>query len=141
MPSDDLLAPFFGMMLLTLIVWLYMYVRRLGYIMREGIDAQSISTPERLARRIPEEINNASNNLKNLFELPVLFYAVCLYLLGVGEADSTDVALAWAFLGLRTVHSAVQCTANVVALRFGAYLLASLALFALVVRSALDALT
>jgi hypothetical protein len=137
MPGAEILKPFFGMMLLTLAVWLYMYVRRLRYIFSEGVDAQAISTPERLARRIPEEINNASNNLKNLFELPVLFYAVCLYLLVSGTANSTDVGLAWAFLCFRIVHSAIQCMLNRVHLRSGAYLLASLALWALVLRNAL----
>jgi hypothetical protein len=43
-------------------------------------------------------------------------------------------------LGFRVVHSAIQCTANRVAIRFGAYLLASLALWAMLGRAALRVL-
>lgn len=30
---------------------------------------------------LPASVNHASNNLKNLFELPVVFYALCAVLL------------------------------------------------------------
>jgi hypothetical protein len=134
--QSAILVPFIGMMLLTLLVWVYMYVRRLGYLFSHGIDAQSVATPEKAARIIPEEVNNASNNLKNLFELPVLFYALCLYLFITGQVDAWYLACAWAFLFFRAIHSVIQCTINRVLPRFLVYALASLALWIMVIRSA-----
>lgn len=132
-----LLPPMVAMMLLTALVWLFMYARRLGYMVRHGIDAQTVNTPQKMAAALPESVEFASNNLKNLFELPVLFYAVCLLSIHLGWTTHTDVTAAWVFVGLRALHSAVHCTINIVVLRFTAYLLASLALWFMLARVAM----
>ena len=74
MPAN-ILNPLVAMMVLTFVVWVFMYARRLGYMVRHGIDAQEVNTPQKMALRLPESVEAPSNNLKNLFELPVLFYA------------------------------------------------------------------
>ncbi len=135
-----ILIPFFGMMLLTGIVWVYMYVRRLSYNFANRVHPQSLTTPEAVARLLPESVNNPSYNLKNLFELPVLFYAVCLYLYVAGGADAGHIFCAYAFLGLRIVHSAIHCTVNRVVPRFFVYIAAAIFLWVMVVRSALQLL-
>ena len=48
----------------------------------------------------------------------------------IGVSDMVSLALAWAFVGLRAVRSAVHCTFNHVTLRFVAYVLATLVLIA-----------
>jgi hypothetical protein len=139
-PQDlipPLLRPMVAMMVLTGVVWLFMYVRRLGYMTSHGIDAQTVDTPQKMTAALPESVEFASNNLKNLFELPVLFYAVCLVLIHLGWATHLDVSAAWVFVGLRALHSAVQCTNNIVMVRFVAYLGASMALWFLLGRLAM----
>jgi hypothetical protein len=137
MQTSDILPPLFAMMLLTLLVWVYMYARRLAYLGAQRIDAQALTTPEKLNALLPESVNNASNNLKNLFELPVLFYAVCLYLYASHGVGALDVYCAWAFVALRTLHSVVHCSVNTVLLRFGTHFLAATVLWTMVVRAAL----
>jgi hypothetical protein len=131
-----ILGPFLGMMLLTLAVWLTMYARRIHFMVTHRIDAQRMTTPERVAELIPEPVAGAANNLKNLFELPVLFYALCLYLYVTASADRIDVAMAWSFLVLRALHSVVHCGANIVMRRFVLYALSSLLLWAMLARAA-----
>ncbi len=138
--ATRLFVPFLGMMLLTLVVWLYMYVRRLAWLAANGPENEQIDTPEKLNALLPDLVNRPSNNLKNLFELPVLFYALCLYLALAEQVDGVHVACAWGFFVLRAVHSAIHCTINLVPLRFAAYLLAALFLWTMVVRAALDQL-
>jgi hypothetical protein len=128
--------PFFGMMLLTVSVWLYMYARRLRFLSGNNVNPQRVATPARAAQVIPERVNYPSDNLKNLFELPVLFYAVCLYLYVTEQVDPFYLACAWTFLALRVVHSAIQCTINLVPARFAAYMLAALALWLMIGRGA-----
>ena len=70
------------------------------------------------------------DNFRNLFELPVLFYAGVLLAAHIGVSDMVSLALAWAFVGLRAVRSAVHCTFNHVMTRFVAYALATLVLIA-----------
>lgn len=132
--NEDILMPFFGTMMLTLLVWLYMYVKRLGYIATHQIDVQSLPTTEAMHANFPESVNNPSNNLKNLFELPAIFYPMCLYLYLTAHVDQVHLICAYVFFISRCVHSVIQCTSNIVLYRFSAYLVSAVALWVMVVR-------
>jgi hypothetical protein len=137
MSQTAIFAPFFAMMLLTLLVWIYMYARRISFIERERVDPRSLEIPGELARLSPPSVSNPSDNLKNLFELPVLFYALVLYLYATAAVDAVFVAAAWAFVVCRAAHSLVHCTFNRVLIRFYCYLAASLAVWFMLIRAAL----
>ena len=77
---------------------------------------------------------SASNNLKNLFELPILFYTAILLSLVLMIQDPLMVQLAWGFVALRVVHSAIHCTYNNVNHRFAAYALSTLFLMFIWIR-------
>ncbi len=136
MPQSPILVPFFGMLLLTFAVWLLMYFHRLRAIQVYGIDPQSLAVPEGTTS-LPSRAVNPSNNLKNLFELPVLFYVVVLFLLQAGQADAFHTACAYGFFSARVVHSGIHCTVNRVVHRFSAYLIASFCLWVMIVRTVL----
>jgi hypothetical protein len=136
MDQAVIFQPFVATMLLTLVVWLYMYGRRLPFIFSSGLDPKQM-TPLELARRSPPRVSNPSDNLKNLFELPIIFYALSLYLYATHQVDGTYVAAAWLFFGFRVLHSAVHCTFNFIPLRFSLYVISSAALWFMVVRAAL----
>ncbi len=138
MSKFTILLPFFGVMLLTLVVWTYMYCRRTSYLLREKIDLRTVDTPEKAATVVPGTVSLASHNLKNLFELPVLFYAVCLYLFVSDSVDRFYLAAAWWFLAFRIAHSLIHCTYNKVEHRFAAYMLAAIGLWAMVIRGAMQ---
>ena len=124
-------------MLLTLVVWVYMYVRRIAFITRSKISPNDLAVPGRLAQLSPPAVSNPSDNLKNLFEIPVIFYALALYLYAAGQVDAVYVIAAWVFFAFRVLHSAVHCTFNLVLLRFYLYLFSTLAVWFMVIRAAL----
>ena len=128
------------MMVLTLVVWIVMYVRRIRYMVSARVHPQKVKTPEKAAALIPEEVSYPAHNLKNLFELPVLFYGLCLYLYATDSVDLTHVVSAWVFVGFRVLHSAMHCTTNHVMTRFRLYMLASLALWFMLGRAVIAAL-
>ncbi len=138
MNNSAILLPFFGVMLLTLLVWIYMYIRRTSYLMQEKIDLRKVDTPEKAAAVVPGEISLASHNLKNLFELPVIFYAVCLYLFASDSVDRIHLLAAWWFFAFRVAHSLIHCTYNKVEHRFAVYMLAAIGLWTMVIRGALQ---
>ena len=138
--SASLALPMMAMLLLTLVVWVVMFIHRVGYASANGIDAQKMRTPSDVARLLPDEVSGSGNNFKNLFEMPVLFYVVCLYLTVFGQVSSLMVTCAWVFVGLRAVHSLIHCSYNNVMHRFIAYLASSLALWIMVVVAAINAL-
>ena len=140
MGASAILKPFLAMLALTFVVWVYMYYRRLSFLFANDIDPQSLTTRERSAEQYPPAVTYPSDNLKNLFELPVLFYAICLYLHVTGSADSLHVISAWVFVAFRALHSAVHCSVNIVKLRFGVYAVAAIALWLMIARALLAAL-
>ncbi len=137
MTQTAIFGPFFATMLLTLIVWAYMYARRIGFITRNNISPKDLAVPGALVRLSPPEVSNPSDNLKNLFEMPMLFYALVLFLFVTNQVDAVYVSVAWIFVAFRVFHSAVHCTINLVMLRFYLYLISSIALWFIAVRAAL----
>ena len=138
MRMNPILVPFLGMLFLTLAVWFYMYYQRLTAIRRANIDPQSLAVPEG-ANVLPPRAVNPSNNLKNLFELPILFYAVVLFLLETGQVDSIHTYCAFGFFFFRVVHSVIHCTYNRVPHRFTVYSIAALFLWIMVLRAVIAA--
>ena len=135
MDQTDIFFPFVGTMLLTIVVWIYMYARRIPFIMRSKLTPQQL-TPSELARLSPPEVANPSDNLKNLFELPTIFYAAVLYLYAAREVDELYLGAAWLFFAFRVLHSVVHCTFNFVPLRFWLYAISAAALWFTVLRIA-----
>jgi hypothetical protein len=125
-------------MLLTLVVWVYMYGRRLPFIFSSGLDPKQM-TPLELARLSPPQVSNPSDNLKNLFELPTVFYVVVLYIYVTNQVDTAYLWAAWGFFLFRALHSAVHCTFNFIPLRFALYVISAGALWFIVLRAALAA--
>jgi hypothetical protein len=132
----SIFAPFFALIALTIVVWFYMYARRIPFIMRNKLTPQQL-TPVEFARLSPPVVANPSDNLTNLFELPTIFYALVLYLYVTGQVDTTYVRAAWLFVSLRVLHSVVHCTFNYVPLRFWLYAGGSLTLWFIAIRAAL----
>lgn len=122
-----MLLPLLAQVFLTLVVWFYLYALRLPEIRNKGIDVRDLKDRAESHRLLPVSAA-ASNNLKNLFEMPVLFYAAVLLTLVMMIQDPLLVGLSWAFVALRAVHSFIHCTYNNVSHRFVAYALSCLAL-------------
>jgi hypothetical protein len=139
MKQSAIFAPFFLTMLLTLIVWFYMYAKRIPFLQKSKTDLNRLTAAE-LARISPPSVANPSDNLKNLFELPTLFYGIVLYLFVTTGVDLGYLVAAWIFCGFRVLHSAVHCTINIVILRFWLYCISALALWFMIIRAAMSVL-
>ena len=137
MTQDTIFSPFFATLFLTLLVWVYMYIRRISFLTSTKLSQADLSVPGKLAQISPPSVSNPSDNLKNLFEIPVLFYALVLYLFVTKQVDTVYVNVAWIFVLFRALHSAVHCTFNLIMLRFYLYLFATLAVWFIAIRAAL----
>lgn len=139
MNQSAIFAPFLAVMLLTLVVWFYMYSRRIPFLQKSRVDLNKLTAAE-LARMSPAAVSNPSDNLKNLFELPTLFYGLILFLYITHRVDGIYIAAAWVFAGFRILHSAVHCTVNIVLVRFWLYCISALALWFMLGRAAVTTL-
>ena len=131
---ESIFGPMLGMFLLTILVWVYMYAKRIPWITKSDLSNEEM-TPLHFMQNTPPDVANPSDNLKNLFEIPLVFYALCLYLYVTHQVDQIHVICAWTFFCFRTLHSIMHCTANVVIVRFWLYAISSLALFIMVIRA------
>jgi hypothetical protein len=116
MPQSAIFAPMFLTILLTFVVWVYLYIRRISFLSASNITPKDLTKPGKLAEVSPPEVSNPSDNFKNLFEMPVIFYALVLYLFVTNQVDTTYVVAAWIFAVFRALHSAVHCTINIIML-------------------------
>jgi hypothetical protein len=135
MDQTEIFRPFCATMVLTLVVWVYMYGRRLPFIFSSSLDPKQM-TPLELARLSPPQVSNPSDNLKNLFELPTVFYVAILYIYVTNQVDRAYLWAAWGFFLFRALHSAVHCTFNFIPLRFALYVISAGALWFIVLRAA-----
>ena len=129
MSERAILFPALAMVALTIVVWFRMYTSRVAEMRRERIHPQAVATSAQMTARITD--SRASDNFRNLFELPVLFYVALLVIASTGSVTTVTLLLAWLFVALRIVHSAIHCTYNRVVHRFYAYLAGSVVLWAL----------
>ncbi|GAA6152688.1 MAPEG family protein [Pseudoteredinibacter isoporae] len=127
--------PVLAMMLLTMLVWATLLYRRLSNAMSNGIAADRLNTPEKVKELLPEKAMAPAYNLANLFELPVLFYVLAVYLHLSNLVDAVFVYGAWGFFAFRLLHSVVHCSYNKVMHRFAAYLLSSALLWFMLLRA------
>lgn len=137
METNAILGPVATLALWSMVIWLWMYVTRIPAMKRAEIDAKTMvgGTGKGLDDLLPAEVQWKAHNYNHLMEQPTVFYAVALALAIGGMGGGLNAQLAWAYVGLRILHSLIQVTVNRVMWRFGVFALASLALLALCVHA------
>jgi hypothetical protein len=115
-----ILYPVFVQVLLTVVVYLLLLAARARALRVAG--SRRGGGDIAMGRYAwPEDAEKRAHNQRNQFELPMLFYAAAAFALILGAADVTMVALAWAFVASRIVHSAIHIGPNKVRWRGPAF--------------------
>ena len=65
----------------------------------------------------PEYLLTARHHYKNFFEIPILFYLLCLVLYIIDDVSAIDLWIAWLFVIFKGIHSYVRITSNYVPYR------------------------
>ena len=131
--QSSMIAPVMALVAWSLVIWLWMYVQRIPAMQKAGIKPQDARFPGSLDK-LPDGARQAADNYNHLMEQPTIFYAAALAIEVAGHADGMAVHFAWVYVGLRVVHSLVQTTVNLVALRFLVFVLSTGVLAAMVIR-------
>lgn len=79
---------------------------------------------------VPGDVSIPNRNYMNLLEIPVLFYVASLMYFLAGKVDQTVMNIAWAYVALRVVHSAIHLTYNNVMHRLTAFAISNFVLMA-----------
>jgi hypothetical protein len=129
MATQAIWWPAVAMAALTFAVWWRMYAVRIGQMRRERIHPQAVATSAQATARLTDSA--AADNFRNLFELPVLLYLALAIAASAGVGNGAVLVLAWLFVALRVVHSAIHCSYNRVMHRFLAYAAGAMVLWVL----------
>lgn len=137
MTQAEFLAPVLALVLWTLVMWVWMYALRIPAMQKAGINPDDARHPGTYGDKLPASTRSAADNYNHLHEQPTVFYALMFFAALTGGADNTAHMAAWAYVGLRIVHSLVQVIIGTVMLRFLIFVLASLMLFIIAIREAM----
>ena len=103
--NAEIFVPMYYMVLLTASVFLLSTLIRFKNVLIDkshtGSELMKIPLPASAAQITKQ----ADRNLINLFEFPILFYAICIVLYVSGKVDAFFILLAYCFVGLRVAHS------------------------------------
>ncbi|KAL5334121.1 membrane-associated, eicosanoid/glutathione metabolism protein [Aspergillus crustosus] len=134
-----LLQPIIALNGWTFIMETWMYATRIPIFSKLKEAGDPSTTKSDLEKKTPPSVRWKADNFNHLFEQPTQFYAVALALAIArrGENNPVDVRLAWAYVGLRALHSLIQATGNPIMVRFGVFVVSSGVLAVLTGRAAL----
>ena len=101
---------------LTFIVACRLLLVRLAEMKDNKLSLQDVATSRQVSSVLTRV--QASDNFRNLFEVPVLFYVLCTICLTLASLPKWLIVGGWFFVALRYFHSWIQCTYNRVIDRF-----------------------
>jgi hypothetical protein len=99
---------------LTMVVYIALAVAKSRAAKRGEVDRQRAAL---YADAWPDSVQKINNNIRNQFEVPVLFYVLCFVLIGIGAAGTLVAALAWLFVATRIAHAWIHMRSNYVPAR------------------------
>lgn len=126
MSQSAILYPIAAMLLLVAVVMALMLRERIAEMKSRRIHPQKVASSSQMSAVLQN--TRASDNYKNLFELPVFFYVLCLALMATQLVSAGFVWGAWAFVALRVLHSFIHLGYNNVMHRFQVFMISSVLL-------------
>jgi len=121
----------------SFVIWIWMYLTRIPAIQKSKMKLDPSAPRGEQMATLPANVRWKADNYNHLMEQPTLFYAIAIVLALVGRDQGIDLGLAWAYVGLRVLHSLVQTTWNKIEVRFALFFISSLVLLAMTVRAAM----
>lgn len=122
-------APMGALALLTFVVQVLIPARRVPAALKGRVARDDFKFGESAA--VPGDVAIPNRNYMNLLEAPVLFYVVCLMYFVSGQVTGAVLAVAWAYVALRAVHSLIHVSYNHIMHRLTAFALSNFVLVAL----------
>ncbi len=114
MSSNMILLPALAQVLLTLVVYGALSVAKAKALKAGLVEADRRALHDDAG---PESVIKINNNIRNQFEVPVLFYVLTIFLWQLKETGVLVQSLAWLFVASRFVHAYIHTGSNYVPAR------------------------
>jgi hypothetical protein len=128
MSSSHIFWPVLAQVFLTLAMFIVLGARKAGAVKAGTVNRQQAALDNRVW---PEGVVKVSNNIANQFEIPILFYVLCMVLYSINAAGTVAVVLAWLFVASRYAHAYVHVGSNYVPVRLRLFMIGCVVLLAM----------
>ena len=128
----SILDPMLAMLAWSGLIVAILLMSRIPAVAKQWGNLQFAKHSDELRPKLPEKFRYITDNYNHIFEQPTLFYAVLIYIQLADTASQTNVSLAWAYVSLRVIHSAIQLTSNNVSWRAASFATSSLILIVMI---------
>lgn len=119
MHNQDIFWPMLVLVFWTFLIMLFLGYKRFSAAAAGRLKFGHLKVGE--SEKVPDDVRLASRNFSNLFEMPVLFYALCVAAYAAHQVTELLVVLAWCYVVLRIIHSVIHVTYNHLTHRFLVY--------------------
>ncbi len=132
MQTHIIFWPVLAQIFLILTMYILLGYRKAKAVKTGGVNLKATALDN---KAWPDSVLKVSNNIDNQFEIPIVFFVLCLLFNTIGKVDAVVLGLAWAYVISRYVHAYVHVGSNYVPLRmrifaFGCLVLLAMALIA-----------
>ena len=135
--ASPILLPIIALVLWTLIMQGWMLLARIPAMTSQNIDISEAERTSDLAAKLPKQVMWKADNYNHLMEQPTIFYATALALALAGLGVDLNLMMECVYVGSRVVHSIVHSTTNNVPIRFGLFVIGTLALLVMAVNGSI----
>ena len=109
-----IIYPILAVVLMNFIVMFHMRYMIVKAIKKRDVKYKFFRAYEGSA---PEYLLTSRHHYKNFFEIPILFYLLCLVLYMIDDVSAIDLWIAWLFVLFKGIHSYIRITSNYVPYR------------------------
>jgi len=138
MEQIPILAPAAVLVLWSLVVLMWVTATRFPAFAKAGLKLSEAAPGSRyvdVEPAMPSKVNWKSHNYTHLMEQPTIFYAAVVILALAGEGSGINASFAWAYVGIRVMHSIWQSMVNIISVRVTLFTLSTLCLCVLAVNA------
>ncbi len=130
MNNNGILLPIVLQIVLAVETYLALGWARSKALKAHEVDAKAVRLDD---SAWPDRVRAINNNVKNQFEVPVMFYVLAIILWQMGAAGALAQTMAWLFVASRVVHTLIHTGRNKVMWRFSAFMFGLLMVLGLAV--------
>lgn len=134
--ASPILLPVVALAAWSMVMWAWMYVTRLPAMSKAKMKPDPQMVRGEQMSQLPASVRWKADNYNHLMEQPTVFYAVALVLAMAGQGQGAALMLAWAYVGVRVVHSLLQALVNKIEVRFLLFVISSVLLIGLIWKAA-----
>lgn len=134
MNSNLIFWPVLTQIAITIVGFLLLGVRKTKALKTGTVDQKKTALDN---DAWPDYVLMVSNNIRNQFQVPVLFYILCFMFYSLDAVTVTVLTMAWAFVISRIVHAYIHMSSNFVPARFSVFTIGFLIMMVMTIHAAL----